>query len=393
MPDWIPSKRPDTRPAFREIVPAAVLYELDGEPIIFTTLFNAHMLLCYKISNLGEHAKYIVSPTNDIIIDQIRNGTIPIRNAIVQAWQWLVEASEDNFEILRSWTIDAQSMPDSILPREGIPLFYGHRDVTLPYLSIKYSGGDVAEGLIPFSVIKTAVDDVYASLVGIFSSAARQVVKGWTENKLRRVLEIPTRQMVHASLMIAIEKPIINPEFTVLELIDFDTVQQSIENARNRFLHSALVIAKSIDNNERTIRDVAPDHLEALGVISRIIPSQHGFFDSVEINGHRAGEINQPVVIESRHTKLIRETFAEASATIREFEGEVFLVNSGSHQFTMTVDERPITCVATNEAQKDEVDVLKTGDRVFVRGYFKARTQRDLVDIQVLRKSGALTVT
>jgi hypothetical protein len=391
MPDWTPSKRPDQRRAFSEIEPLDVLYELDDEPIIFSAISNDHLVLCYKITNLGEYSKYIVSPTSETTIRDVRQGTMPIRNAVVQPWQWLIEASDENFEVRRSWTLDSLAMPESILPKEGVPLYYQHRQDHAPYLSIKFSGGNVEAGLIPFGVIKAAVDDVYVSLQNIFTSAVRRVARDWTESRLRRALEIPTRQMVHASLMIAIEKPVINFENRDARL-DRDRMDESIEDARDTFLNSALAIANNI-NNATAIRSIATEHLDTLEIISRITPSQKSFFDAVEINGRRVDEVSQPAVIASRHRRLLLETYMEARSVIREFQGEVFLINGGSHQFTMMVNDRPITCVATTEPQRDEIDTLRKGENVFVRGYFTQRAQRDLVSIQVMRKSGGRTVT
>jgi hypothetical protein len=389
MPDWTPPRRPDGEVAFNQISPLRILYELDGEPIIFTTSVGLRSLLCYKISNRENRSKYIASPTSELIIQKVVSGVFSLREAVVQPWQWLVEVNEDDFSVCRSWTIDGNTIPDGILPKQGVPLYYRHRKDTQPYLSIKYSGGQVAGGLIPLSVIKSAVDGVYASLVGMFSAAAQQAARGISEGKIRRALEIPTRQMVHASLMIAIEKPVINVE-SFERQFDPNLVDQSIETARDRFLSSAHIIAGTVSNISN-IKKVAPDHIDALEIISKIVPAQNSFFDAIEIGGQQPGSINEPAIIRSRHSRLLRETYYEARGTPRSFDGEVFLINGGSHQFTMTAHTRNITCVATNETHNDAIDNLKKGDRVTVRGTYYTRQQRDLLYIQTMRKEGGLT--
>src|SRR5260370_38933581 len=90
---------------------------------------------------------------------------------------------------------------------------------------------------------------------------------------------------------------------------------------------------------------------------------------------------------------MLRDVYSSASGMIRQLTGEVFLINRHSHQFTMRVEDRDVTCVATTEGQRTQIDLLNYGDEVFVRGRWRRRPQRDLLEIQAMTGRGGLTIT
>jgi hypothetical protein len=361
-------------------------------------MIGERLALCYKIEQQSDLSRYIISPTNEQILTEVFDGSLPLRDAVLQPWLWIVETKDDdNFNVVRSWAIESCTIPELLLPKIETSLFFKHRKKE-PYLSIKFCGGQIRDKLIPFSTIKLAVENVYGSLLTIFSSATRRVVTGVPESRIRRAITIPTHEFAHASLLIAIEKP----EVDLAEIsagakfdagnIHMDEIITHIDRANHQFISAASLIADRVENN-RNIEDIASDHLQALEAIIRIMPGRHGFFDSIEINGQAKEPLLQPAVIRRRDTKLLRDAYALASGSRREITGEVFLINGHSHQFTMAAGDRNVTCVATTQAQRDQIDLLQKGDRVFVRGDLTERQQRDLLHIHVMRVNSGVTVT
>ena len=377
---------------FQSIRPTEILYELDGEPILFSSVSRTRSVICYKIDSALRQSQYIVSPTSDRILQDVRNGRMSLRAAVVQAWTWIVEAGDENFNVTQFWNVSSDLIPDDLLPKEGIALPYLHMTES-PYLSIKFCGGAIKNGTLPLVVIKTAVEEVYTSLLRIFATAAHRAAFGVTETRMRRAITIPTHEFSHASLTIAIEKPEIDISEIGSELIiNLDLANKNMENAHENFLRSAEVIADAVDHHQ-DIGNIASDHLETLEILTRIIPGNNSFFNAVEINGRRSDKIARPSVIEGKHGQMLRELYDLASGSLQQLKGEVFLINGHSHQFTMTVGDRDVTCVATTEAQQDQVDLLSKGDLVFVRGHLRKRQQRDLLKIQALRVGDGLTIT
>jgi tRNA(Ile2) C34 agmatinyltransferase TiaS len=124
------------------------------------------------------------------------------------------------------------------------------------------------------------------------------------------------------------------------------------------------------------------------------MPGNNSFFNAIEINGQLPNDVmSKPAIIEGRYTQLLKDIYSLSNALLEGRIGEVFLINGHSHQFTMRSQDRDITCVATSDAQRDQIDLLSYGDQVFVRGRLRKRQQRDLIQIQALRVGRGLTVT
>jgi len=141
----------------------------------------------------------------------------------------------------------------------------------------------------------------------------------------------------------------------------------------------------------RVNEQLAETTLDAMEVVAPIIPRRNSFFEAVEINGRHPEKVIRPLIINAEQGNMIREIYEGARSALRTIEGEIFLVNSRSFQFTMTAGVRAITCVATTDEQRARIATLQSGDWAVVRGYLKTRTQRDLMQIQTLTVDGLTT--
>ena len=400
--DWTPETPADAVAAFGALQPTHILYELDNDVMLFVSATRRSLsVLCYKIDNDDGFSQYVVSPTSDIVIDKLINGNISLRMAVAQPWLWVVEAANSDFAVRATWTLSPDSIPEAMLPKAGRSLF-NSRSIILErttvrekdaYLSVKFRGGDIRNGTIPFGVIKNSLEEVYRSLWRIFAPGIKRATRNVNDKTLRRIVNIPTYEMAHASLLIEIEKPEI--DLTVIRgnnepEINVSDALINVDSAHRDFLNSTQVIRQTLQAGLIT-QNLADDNFDAIEAVASIVPRRNSFFNAIEINGRHPDRLIQPLVINAEQGNAIREVYENARFAIRTIEGEIFLVNSLSHQFTMSAAARKVTCVATTDGQRARVATLQPGDRAIVRGYLTPRVQRDLMEMQTLTVDGLTT--
>ncbi|HEX3885123.1 MAG TPA: hypothetical protein VHW66_20885 [Stellaceae bacterium] len=400
--DWEPQIREDEATAFKVLRPKEMLYELDNEPLLFvTTTAQGLNVLCYKTDNDDIYSQYIVSPTNDSIINRLIKGNISLRSAIFQPWLWVAEVANSDFSVRVTWTLSPDSLPEAVLPKTGRSL-YSSGSIILEktvvrekeaYLSVKFRGGDIKNGTIPFGVIKNSLDEVYRSVWGIFSSGIKKATHNVNESILRRIVNIPTYEMAHASLLIEIERPEIDLSVIRSNNIPDINVEHALLNvdaAHKDFLDSTQIIRKTLQDGEIT-EGLAENNFDAIEAVAPIVPRQNSFFEAIEINGRHPDRVMRPLIINVAQGNAIREVYENAKLSLRTIEGEIFLVNSHSYQFTIAAGAKNVTCVATTDEQRARISTLQSGDRAVVRGYLTHRVQRDLMQIQTLMVNGLTT--
>jgi hypothetical protein len=400
--DWTPDFSPDQTPVLQNIRPSDILYEMD-EPILFVSVSRRGLsVLCYKTDSDDGLSQYLVCPTNHGIINKIRNGNISLRSAISQPWIWVANATDYDFGVKYTWTLSSENIPDEVLPKEGRGL---HNAATViverttirendAYLSVKFHGGDIKNGTIPFGVIRNSLDEVYQSLWTIFANGVRRATTNVNDKTLRRIVNIPTYEMTHASLLIEIERPEIDLSTfrsSNVPNINIEQAINGIDEAHKSFLNSTQSIRNAMQRGALT-QTVTDSNFDAIEAVAPIIPRQNSFFEAVEINGRHPERATRPLVISAQQGRALREIYEESRSALRTIQGEVFLINSRSSQFTMIAGVRNVTCVATSETQKERISELRSGDWVVVRGYLTPRAQRDLMQIQTLQVDG-LTVS
>jgi hypothetical protein len=400
--DWGPQTPADNVPVFATLSPTQILYELDQEPFLYVSkTFPGLDVLCYKTDDDDIYSQYIVAPTSGHIINSLANGNMSLRTAICQPWVWIAEAANEGFGVRATWTLNPESLPDAALPKAGRSL-YNSGSIILErtvvrekdaYLSVKFRGGDIKNGTIPFGVIKTSLDDVYRSVWGIFAPGIKRATQNVNDKVLRRIVNIPTYEMAHASLLIEMEKPEI--DLSVMRSnnvpdINIENALTNVDNAHKAFLNATQVIRETLQGG--TINQVlAEGNFDALEAVAPIVPRQHSFFEAIEINGRHPDRVIRPLIINAAQGNAIREIYESAKSALRTIEGEIFLVNSHSYRFTMAAGARNITCVATTDEQRARIASLQSGDQAIVRGYLTPRVQRDLMEIQTVTVDGLTT--
>lgn len=118
---WNATGRPHPVEHFAGLTPEEVLYEFDG-PRIYTCRDNEGMpLLVYECERDESAVRYLVVPIREAVIDELKNGQISVRLALLQSRMWVVDVKDDI--IVDAWNTDFSKLPEEALPKPGTLLF------------------------------------------------------------------------------------------------------------------------------------------------------------------------------------------------------------------------------------------------------------------------------
>lgn len=105
----------DYRPIFDKFEPHEILLNYDG-PRIFTAIDKTGRLrLVYQCDEFDNLMTWLIVPTTDEIVYQLKTNTITLYDALMQKIGWLLITSF-NYDIVQSRMIEPKSMPDTNMP-------------------------------------------------------------------------------------------------------------------------------------------------------------------------------------------------------------------------------------------------------------------------------------
>jgi len=136
-----------------------VLYEAE-EPIIFTIDIGGSQRLLAHLADHGAHRWLILAPCNAKTLQGLRDGSLPVRDALTASWTWLAQMGP-GAQPACVWEIDAADVPEEHWPAPGVPLLPEHE----PLLTVRAIGPNIVPGDIP------------ASVVAFVANGTRQAVK------------------------------------------------------------------------------------------------------------------------------------------------------------------------------------------------------------------------
>jgi hypothetical protein len=129
--------------ALGDLAPEEILYEFDG-PCIFTARAPSQaLLLAYLIEEIDDESllRYLVTTTSPSTVRELREGLIPIRQALTRGSMWLADLS---FSLApqRIFAIEADELPEDALPADGTMLLASLE----PALRVKLEGPEITQG-------------------------------------------------------------------------------------------------------------------------------------------------------------------------------------------------------------------------------------------------------
>jgi WD40 repeat protein len=66
----------------------------------------------------------VLSPAGPNLVASLKDGTLPLRDALTATWMWLVRRTHEG--TLSAWSVDAATLGDIHLPRPGARLRWQH---------------------------------------------------------------------------------------------------------------------------------------------------------------------------------------------------------------------------------------------------------------------------
>jgi len=121
-----------------------MLFEYNG-PAIFTfkTRWNG-IAIAYLSDEDDNILRYVIAPTNQTIVENLKSGIISVRNALDQPMIWLADVRTSDWSISRSWQIQIEDLPEDALPKPDLML-YRHLE---PLGTVKSEDESLTEGSI-----------------------------------------------------------------------------------------------------------------------------------------------------------------------------------------------------------------------------------------------------
>lgn len=180
-----------------------VLYEAE-QPIVFLTYSSVlgQPLLAYLADENSEASFVILASASSEKINNLKEGTIGVREALVSDWMWLVRGSHSS-GVAKIWAIKESDVPDGCLPVHGTPLLPEHAVV----FSARALGEGITLGHMPCSVVSLIANAVRTSLKVLLDYVRAANTEGRPKDAQRKLYNLPVQRLRFASFEIGLAEP------------------------------------------------------------------------------------------------------------------------------------------------------------------------------------------
>lgn len=319
-------------PKLDSLEPECVLDFYD-EPRLFTVRTDEHVqLLAYFCDRDSDIDRFILVPTGDDLVIEIKQNLITLRDALrSQPLAWLIDRNLEG-SLSRPRLVDLRKLPENVLPREGARLSADSEVL----LRLRMVGDGVEAGNILASVVKRAVDgatDAIKILVRYASGASEAT--GRPSDVLRRLYDLPARHFSFRSFEIAFGKPSGSQ----------DVFDDNVWNQIRLLLEKGLSWA---DDGAGDVSDT-PEWTAIVSALAKLAPPQTGPVQEVEVSGVLAG-------LEYRSVRLTRDTSRRISDARKLLNPDVRLHTDVG--FIRELDKDKLTFTLRN-AQADNLRLVE----------------------------------
>lgn len=361
-----------------------VLYSYDG-PQIFTGLIGFMRALFIKFEELDQTDLFLATPIDDGTLEYLMEGRLSLRGAISTETSWVVEAQQ-GLTVGRYWTCSFSDLPEDILPEPGLGLFSHFGIVadsvaqTEAFFAVKFRSKVMTSKGMPFGTFKALVDRAFDASRSILSPLALAGTKTSTFDFL-------VSEPQFASLVIALQNPLLNPQNVKRHLRDSDADMASVEaeidaNRENFFVEMREVVEAA--RGDGIPVSIAKDKFHLLDRINTIIPSERNVIDSVDFSGSFADSAQIIHIDAKTGDKISKAHQVAISSTVREV-GVIDVVNAPSSYIVIySTRGKQVTCYLSSDAfsELDRTGLLKHGSRIELHGRLGRRQRRDLLTVE-----------
>ncbi len=100
-----------------------MLFEYNG-PLIFTfkTRWNG-IAIAYLSDEDDNVLRYVIAPTNQTIVENLKSGIISLRNALDQPVIWLADVTTSDWSVSKCWQLQIKDLPEDAIPKPEVMLY------------------------------------------------------------------------------------------------------------------------------------------------------------------------------------------------------------------------------------------------------------------------------
>lgn len=379
--DWVISGPAADVACFGRFEPVEILYEYDG-PRIFTANSTLGELLCFLADDDGKTLRYIAAPTNPNILEKLKNGYRPLRDALDQPWVWFVDFGYDGAPVA-AWQGTLADAPADVLPQKGVML-WPHLE---PIFALRAVGEGLSEGNVPMSVIHQVIEGATTALKKIANQVFDEAKShGRKANTLRQFYDLPAQSFAYNSFEVAFRLP--ERKTDILSATGAQDEATAAFAEIGKRLETALQWAKNPDENAE------PLSIELLEALEKLVPPQTGIVKSIEVRGRMFSGATPHFTLSRETSKRVRRALTKARAVqeqISKVTGLVREFDKDALSFTLrdTDDDKEHVCRFPPEFYDDLYEIFDTDQRVTISGRENLKTSE--IDVSLVSREQSAT--
>lgn len=363
--------------------PCEVLYEFYG-PAIFTTVIGLEDFLLYKSDEHVNGDYYIAVHISEEEVTALKDGVVSLRGIFSKEKCWLLDV-DFNMNVTRFERKNV-SYIQTALPKSGVPLYSSQKrcpDSILQALSpfsFKFFGDDLLGGCMSFSRFNVLINNVY-DLV-----RKTLIPQNIHEANSSSIMDFPIRQPIFASLLVPVERPIVDAVAL--------TKKEAIKNLNpNDIINESERLGSNfVDVAEKTVERIAAkklnsgyakEHFLFFDAVDEIMPSEHSSVSKLQISSNILGrhsflEVNREMGEEIRYLyREIRDENISVNGSV------VGLVQKSKTFIIKASNGREVTCKVIPEIYDRMIreGYITVGRKVSVNGTYQKRSNRDFIKV------------
>jgi hypothetical protein len=366
--DWTVNGHKIDIGAFERLIPDEVLFEFEG-PRVFTSHAAFGQLFCFLADCDDETLRYIVVPTDGVIVEKLKKGFRTLHSVLDQPWVWFVDVNCDGetVAVVQGSLSDA---PEDCVPQKGMML-WPHLE---PTFAMRAIGDGLEEGNVPVSVIRQVVEGSVTALKKITNIVFEEAKSlGRKTNTIRKFYDLPTIGFAYSSFEVAFRFP----EIEQLVLLDNESPDETVvafEKIGSQ-LRKALEWVESDDSEERC----EGLKIELLEALEKLVPPQAGVVKSIELRGSVLGNIEDKHILTREASRKVRKSLRDARSSqeqIVKVTGLVREFDKDELSFTLreTDDGKDHVCQFPADYYDDLLETFNVEQRITISGRENLKT-------------------
>ncbi len=370
------------------IEPTQVLYRYDV-PRVFLAREGLTELLFYNCDEDEDNERLVflakvISPKEREFVSK---GELSLRGVLGHGNLFAVEL-DFSFSRKASWLLNAEDVPDEILPKFGVGIDYKKDwvadsiDQLECFLAFRFSGQQVQGENFSLKQLRDRVSGVYESL-------KMALLPPEAQGSRKNLFDFRVREPALGSLVLSIEEVDIDGAALAKHLKVSNQKQPEFRSdlldRRGEIFNffdwlEKIQTLQSIDAKERGAA------IRMLQSLIDILPAEKSDFGKVDISFSNGTKIHHRTITRTEGQR-IRTIYNDAITRSEDVAGRITIINARSSKFTIITDwGRQITAqVAVDEFNKLKKNSLfTTGASVVVSGDLQRRKQRDLIQAKTV---------